>query len=131
MIQKKSMARARIMNMTSVERRVLFRFRLRESRSVNGMTQWQMKSSEQMAHQPPWMRARYHGISSGTLPGPDDQELCEGEINVQHDKGKGELAQVMLFGRAQQGTHRLDAGELDDRQDAECEHGVALADEET
>ncbi len=46
----------------------LLRLRSRESRRQNGISQWQMKSSEQMVHQPPRMRFRYHGISSGTLP---------------------------------------------------------------
>src|SRR5665213_1814614 len=47
---------------------LLLRFRSRESSRQNGTSQWQMKSSEQMVHHPPWMRLRYHGSSSGMLP---------------------------------------------------------------
>src|ERR1700733_15838567 len=46
----------------------LFRFRSRDSSSVNGITQWKMKSQVQTTHHPPRMRLRYQGISSGTLP---------------------------------------------------------------
>src|SRR6185437_7440463 len=47
---------------------LLFRFRSRDSSSVKGISQWQIKSAEQTTHHPPWMRFRYHGSSSGMLP---------------------------------------------------------------
>src|SRR5215469_5491114 len=33
------------------------------------------------------------------VTGPDNQELTEGKVDVQHDEGKGELAEVVLLGR--------------------------------
>ena len=38
---------------------------------------------------------------------PDDQELPEREIDIQHDKGKGELAQIVLLCLAKNGFERL------------------------
>ena len=46
----------------------LLRLMSRESSRQKGISQWQTKSSEQMVHQPPWMRFRYQGSSSGMLP---------------------------------------------------------------
>src|ERR1700727_1971633 len=66
--QNKSNARAKSIQQVSQIILFLFRFRSRDSSSVNGITQWKMKSIEQTTHHPPRMRFRYQGISSGTLP---------------------------------------------------------------
>src|SRR5580693_1780279 len=68
MIQNISRQRAKSMKITTAERRVLSRFRFRERSRQKGISQWQMKSAEQITHHPPRIRDRYHGISSGTLP---------------------------------------------------------------
>src|SRR5205807_2412374 len=41
------------------------------------------------------------------VAGPDDEELAEGEIDVEHHEGEGELAQVVLLGGAQDGGEGL------------------------
>src|SRR5215469_3125388 len=66
----------------------------------------------------------------GQVAGPDDKELTEGQVDVQHDECKGELSKVVLFGRAEKGLERLGLGQADRGQDGEREHGIALAYEE-
>src|SRR5579871_835618 len=67
MSQNISTQRAKIMKQVSQIIFFLLRFRSRDSNRQNGISQWQMKFNEQMIHQPPRMRLRYHGISSGEL----------------------------------------------------------------
>src|SRR5580698_9368565 len=43
----------------------------------------------------------------GQVAGPDDEELREAEIDVEHDEGEGHLAEVVLFGGAQDRLERL------------------------
>ena len=44
----------------------------------------------------------------GQVAGPDDQELAEGEVDVEHDEGESELAQVVLLGLAEEGGEGLE-----------------------
>src|SRR5215471_6967973 len=78
MSQNISMQRAKIIQLAS---QIIFdfeRLKSRDSRMQNGINQWLMKFSEQMTHQPPRMRARYHGISSGMLP----DQMIKNSANV-------------------------------------------------
>ena len=64
------------------------------------------------------------------VAGPDDEELREAEIDIQHDEGEGELAEIVLLGGAKDRLEGLAFREADRGEDREREHGVALADEE-
>src|SRR5664279_4791577 len=64
------------------------------------------------------------------IAAPDDEELGEGQVDIEHDEGEGELAQVVLFSHAQDGLIRLGLCQTQNRDDDQCEHGVALADKE-
>src|ERR1017187_116868 len=66
----------------------------------------------------------------GEVAGPDDEELREGQVDIEHDKGEGELAQIVLFSLAKNGFERLCLGQRDGDDDGEREDRVALADEE-
>ena len=50
-----------------------------------------MKSSEQIVHQPPWMRFRYQGISSGILPDQMIRNSAKRQVDVQHHEGEASL----------------------------------------
>src|SRR5580658_2428698 len=43
----------------------------------------------------------------GQVARPDDEELAEVEINIEHHESKRELAQVVLLGLAKDGLERL------------------------
>src|SRR5580704_12492096 len=49
----------------------------------------------------------------GQVAGPDDEELAEGEVDVEHDEGEGHLAQVVLLGLAEDGAEGLVARKAD------------------
>src|ERR1017187_8021050 len=66
----------------------------------------------------------------GQVAGPDDEELRESQVDIEHDKGEGELAHVVLFCLAKNRLERLGPGERDGYDDGERKHRVSLADEE-
>ena len=111
MSQKRSKALARIIHWQTRTRRFLLRLMSRDKSSEKGITQWKMKSRVMMMPQWPRMRSRYQLISSGRLPDQMIEELPEGEIDVEHHEGEGELAQVVLLGGAQDGGEGLVAGQ--------------------
>ena len=102
----------------------------RERSSENGISQWKMKSRVMMMPQCPRMRSRYQRNLFRQVAGPDDEELAEGEVDIQHHEGEGELAEVVLLGLAQNGLEGLGLGEADEVSDRERETGISLADEE-
>src|SRR5579863_4944018 len=63
----------------------------------------------------------------GQVAGPDDEELTEGEIDIQHHEGKGQLAQIVLFRLTQDGLEWLSLGQRNRHDDGESQYGVTLA----
>src|SRR5580704_1612788 len=66
----------------------------------------------------------------GQVAGPDDEELSEREVDVKHDEGEGELAEVVLLGLAQEGGEGLEARQADGDDDRKRQHREALPDQE-
>src|SRR6266567_3224342 len=66
----------------------------------------------------------------GQIAAPDDEELAEGQIDIEHDEGERQLAQVVLLGGPQDASEGLVTGERDDHDDGERQHREALAHEE-
>src|SRR3569833_650234 len=64
------------------------------------------------------------------VAGPDDKELAECEVDVEHDEGEGELAEIVLLRRAKNRAEGLSLGKADGGHDGEREHRVSLADQE-
>jgi len=49
----------------------------------------------------------------------DDEELSEGQVDVEHHEGEGELAQVVLFSLAQDRLEGLGLGQRNGNDDGE------------
>src|SRR5579862_1091186 len=66
----------------------------------------------------------------GQVARPDDEELAEGEVDVEHHESKRQLAEVVLLDGAQDGGEGLVLREGDGDNDGQCQYRVALADQE-
>src|SRR5208337_4275186 len=66
----------------------------------------------------------------GQVSRPDNEELREGQVDVEHHEGKSEFAHVVLFGLAQDRLEGLSLGERNRYDNRERENRVTLADEE-
>src|ERR1700724_1729298 len=64
------------------------------------------------------------------VAGPDDQELREVEVDVQHDEGEHQLAQVMLLGGAQDRVDRLGLRQVSHPDYTRGGNRIALGDQE-
>ena len=100
--QNRSKAFAKIIHWQTRISRFLLRLMSRESSSENGISQWKDEIKRDDDAPVPANAIEIPGNLFRQVARPDDQELPEGEIDIQHDKGEGELAQVVLLCLAQQ-----------------------------
>src|SRR6185437_9635619 len=64
------------------------------------------------------------------VTGVDDEELREGQVDIEHHEGESQLAEIVLLGNAEHRLHRFIAREQDQREDAKRQNRITLRHQE-
>ena len=128
--QNMSQQRAKIIACRPGREALLVPLQIAREQQAKGMQPVEDEIQRGDTPQPPRMRSRYQGISSGRLPDQMIRNCGEGQVDIQHDEGEAELAQVVLLGDAQDRLDGLALERPNDGEDDKREHRVALPDQE-